>query len=252
MILVEDAFDLLERLTSKVDLLLTDPPYGTTQLPWDQEPDWKAFLTLARQALSPQGNLVLFASGKAVFRVARALEDLGWPFYELVWPKRRATGFYDASRRPLRAHEWILVAPARWGSSTYNPQKWQAETLRGRVNRGRSAGDHWGQTEPVPYEDDGTRYPLSVLPPFPLTEGEDRGHPTQKPLALARYLVLTYSDPGDLVADPYAGSGTFGVAALSLGRRFLGAEADPRWREVAEKRLEAVQPVLMEEGATWE
>ena len=66
-LLLEDAFDLLERVED-ADLVLTDPPYGTTRLPWDEEPDWKRFLSLAREALSERGNLVLFASGRAVYR----------------------------------------------------------------------------------------------------------------------------------------------------------------------------------------
>lgn len=243
--LAEDALTLLESLKGEADLILTDPPYGTTRLPWDEEPPWEAFLSLAREALSERGNLVLFASGRAVYRVMAALEALSWPWYELVWPKRRPTGFYDAGRRPLRAHEWVLVAPARWGESIYHPQKWFAGLSRGKVRR-RSNGSHWKEAEPVPYEDDGTRHPLSVLPPFALTPEEARwGHPTQKPLALGQYLVLTYSDPGGLVVDPFAGSGTFGEAALSLGRRFLGAEKDPRWREMARRRLSAVQGALL-------
>lgn len=113
--------------------------------------------------------------------------------------------------------------------------------------RRRGSGVHWGESLPTAYENGGERLPTSVLPPFALTSEEARlGHPTQKPLALGQYLVLTYSDPGGLVVDPFAGSGTFGEAALSLGRRFLGAEKDPRWREVAARRLKAVQPVLIE------
>lgn len=243
-LLMEDAFDLLEQ-TKDADLVLTDPPYGTTRLPWDEEPPWEAFLSLAREALSERGNLVLFASGRAVYRVMAALEALSWPWYELVWPKRRPTGFYDAARRPLRAHEWVIVAPKTWGKSVYRPQRWAAPERKGTVRR-RANGTHWGRAEAVPYEDDGTRLPLSILPPFALTPEEARwGHPTQKPLALGRYLVETYSEPGGLVVDPYTGSGTFGVAALELGRRFLGAERDPFWREAALKRLRGVTPRML-------
>ena len=242
-LLMEDAFDLLEQ-TEDADLVLTDPPYGTTRLPWDEEPDWKRFLSLAREALSERGNLVLFASGRAVYRVLQALEALSWPWYELVWPKRAPTGFYDASRRPLRAHEWVVVAPKTWGKSVYRPQRWAAPERKGTVRR-RANGAHWGRAEAVPYEDDGTRLPLSVLPPFALSPEERAGHPTQKPLALGRYLVETYSEPGGLVVDPYAGSGTFGAAALELGRRFLGAERDPFWREAALKRLRGVTPRML-------
>jgi len=243
-LLMEDAFDLLEQ-TEDADLVLTDPPYGTTRLPWDEEPDWKRFLSLAREALSERGNLVFFASGRAVYRALQALEELSWSWYELVWPKRRPTGFYDAARRPLRAHEWVIVAPKTWGKSVYRPQRWAAPERKGTVRR-RANGAHWGRAEAVPYEDDGTRLPLSILPPFALTPEEARwGHPTQKPLALGRYLVETYSEPGGLVVDPYAGSGTFGAAALELGRRFLGAERDPFWREAALKRLRGVTPRML-------
>ncbi len=225
----EEAFALLEEVR-EADLVLTDPPYGTTRLSWDEEPDWRKLLSLAQKALSPRGNLVLFASGRAVFRILQALEELSWPWYELVWPKRAPTGFYDAGRRPLRAHEWVVVAPRTWGESVYRPQRWAAPERRGTVRR-RSNGAHWGKAEALPYEDDGTRLPLSVLPAFALSPEERTGHPTQKPLALARYLVETYSEPGGLVVDPYAGSGTFGVAALELGRRFVRGGARPHLEE---------------------
>lgn len=246
-LLEEDALALLEKVR-EADLVLTDPPYGTTRLPWDREPPWRDFLALAREALSERGNLVLFASGRAVYRVLAALEELSWPWYELVWPKRAPTGFYDAGRRPLRAHEWVIVAPRTWGRSLYRPQRWSLPEGGSRKTvRRRANGPHWGKAEPLPYLDDGTRFPLSLLPPFTLSPEEKAagGHPTQKPLALGRYLVETYSEPGSLVVDPYAGSGTFGVAALELGRRFVGAEREARWRELALRRLRGVAPRLL-------
>ncbi len=130
------------------------------------------------------------------------------------------------------------------GSGVYRPQRWAAPERRGTVRR-RSNRAHWREGGGPPLR--GRRHQAPPLRPprlRPLPGGED-GHPTQKPLALARYLVETYSEPGGLVVDPYAGSGTFGVAALELGRRFVGAERDPTWREVALRRLSGVTPRIL-------
>ncbi len=73
----------------------------------------------------------------------------------------------------------------------------------------------------------------------PPARGDDRAHETPKPLPLMLDLVRDFSDPGELVWDPYAGSGTTGVACLRLGRRFLGHEMQPHYAEIAAERLEA-------------
>lgn len=70
-------------------------------------------------------------------------------------------------------------------------------------------------------------------------ERNDRCHPTQKPVALMRQLVEDFTDPGDLVVDPFCGSGTTGVACVQLGRRFIGIERDERYAAVARERIEA-------------
>ena len=79
-----------------------------------------------------------------------------------------------------------------------------------------------------------TNFPSSILS-FP-SEGANQ-HPTQKPLSLMEYLVATYSNPGDRVLDPTMGSGTTGVAAINLGRQFVGIEKDERFFEIARTRL---------------
>ena len=78
-------------------------------------------------------------------------------------------------------------------------------------------------------------------------KGIERVHPTQKPIALMRYLIERYTQPDDIVFDPYMGSGTTGVAALQLGRKFIGCEIDPKYFAVAESRIKsaALQPALL-------
>ena len=75
---------------------------------------------------------------------------------------------------------------------------------------------------------------------------EDRFHPTQKPIALMRWIIENYTKPGDTIFDPFMGSGTTGVAAVQLGRNFIGCEIDPGYFAVAEKRIHdaTLQPVL--------
>jgi hypothetical protein len=74
--------------------------------------------------------------------------------------------------------------------------------------------------------------------------GQRRVHPTQKPIALMARIIQLYTDPGDLILDPYAGSGSVGVACVQTGRRFLGVEIVPEYAAVARARLEAAQPAL--------
>lgn len=75
------------------------------------------------------------------------------------------------------------------------------------------------------------------------------GHPTQKPLALMEKFIRLFTDPGDLILDPFAGSGTTGVAAIRLGRRFIGYERDPKYHAIAVKRLTAAREQLEFPGA---
>ena len=79
--------------------------------------------------------------------------------------------------------------------------------------------------------------------------GWKRQHPTEKPLELMRWVIRHYTRPGDVVCDPFMGSGTTGVAALMEGRRFVGIELDASYFDIARKRIESVQPTLLAEAA---
>jgi len=199
------------------DLVLTDPPYGVTGYKWDRAPDLDGFLDTAFRSCS--GAVVVFGVQPFTSRVVQAM---GRHFrYTWVWEKGKATGHLQARIRPMRAHEEISVG---YQGAVYNPQMTVGEPYKG-TPRGISANDGIYARYGAHREDNpGVRYPRSVLR-FPARQ-RGRIHGTQKPIALLRYLIRTYSDPGDLVADPFAGSGSTAVAAYLEGRSFIGTELD--------------------------
>lgn len=230
-----------------VDALITDPPYGTTQNDYERSgpQDWGAFMReAARVARKPQ-NIIVFAAQPFTTDLISAARDLFR--YDLIWRKSLSTGHLNARHMPLRTHEHILVF-GRHGA-TYNPQ------LRDKVPRAigrRAAAGAYGEYDvnaPPLIADENTGHPYSVIDAkTAYHEGEAGLHPSQKPTALMAYLINTYTNQGDLILDPFAGSGTTGVAALRGGRRFMGSELSPEYHAVALKRLEAAhaQPRLLE------
>ena len=219
--------ECLERLAgvedATVDAVMADLPYGTTACAWDRvipfEPLWAEY----RRALKPKGAVILTACQP--FTTDLINSNRKWFRYEMVWDKAMATGFLDANRRPMRGHENVLVF-AR-GLTTYNPQFERGRPYR-QVHRGRKCetlGDKKALLVDYVTENDGRRYPRTILR-FPNSNARGKAHPTQKPVDLFRWLVRTYTHPGELVLDNTMGSGTTGVAAILEDRRFLGIERD--------------------------
>jgi len=214
-----------------VSLILSDLPSGETRATFDQPPPLSQFWAAAWDALKPEGLAVLMAS-RIRFAAALIASEPEAFRYDLIWHKSVAGGFLNARYRPLRAHEFVLVF-AR-AASTYNPQMRQGLSPV-HANAGRhSSGENYG-----PSGGDGAgrartgatdRYPWSVLPFASIgTTSPTRRHPQQKPEELLRWCVRTYSQPGDLVVDPFAGSGSSAVAALAEGRDFVGWDSNPRF-----------------------
>ena len=152
-----------------------------------------------------------------------------------------------AKKQPLKIHENVLV----FGGKNYFPQKIKIE---GRVRKQNEEvkTKQWqnrddGAVSPkktVKYAEDYNpqeRYPVSIQY-FPNhREKEEVFHPTQKPVALGRYLIRTYTDEGDLILDNTCGSGSFLVAAMLEKRKFIGIELDENYCAIARKRLEDTQ-----------
>lgn len=211
-----------------VDLILTDLPYGTTQNKWDSvipfEPLWGQYWRI----LKKNGAVVLTAMQP--FTSALVMSQPKAFKYQWVWEKTQVTGFLNAKIQPLRRHEDILVFYK--SQPTYNPQfKEGAPYKTKRATKSKNYGSQ-RETSTV---NKGIRYPTSIL-----TVSQNRiekGHPTQKPVALMEYMIKTYTNEGETVLDSTMGSGTTGVAAHNTGRKFIGIELDLGYFETAKNRI---------------
>jgi site-specific DNA-methyltransferase (adenine-specific) len=221
------------------DAVITDLPYGTTACRWDEVIPFGPMWDCVKRVLKQDGQFI--TTSNQPFTSYLIMSNPDWFRYEMIWKKTMATGFLDANRRPLRAHENILVF-SEIGYPTYNPQFWYAEPyVRNRehdkMGRAVHYGSHDGHGGSV--SEDGRRYPLSVVE---YSNGNNGSvHPTQKPVELYEYLVKTYTNKGDVVLDPAMGGGTTGVACVKTGRHFIGIEIDEGYFNIAKRRIEKAQ-----------
>jgi site-specific DNA-methyltransferase (adenine-specific) len=230
-----DCFKVLAGLDLKADAVISDPPFGITGCDWDHRIPFDSFWNVVESQTNQLANFVLFACGK--FTVDLINSKRKWYRYDLVWQKSKKCGFLWANKMPMRNHELILVfnRPGFFRSSTYNPQK----TPGGKkgsiktINHRSSVYENKGEYVHV---SDGTMHPCSILP----FNSEFGQHPTQKPLALMEFLIRSYTNEGDLVIDPFMGSGTTGIACAKHNRRFIGIERNAEYFETAAKRIRQV------------
>ncbi|MFE1815367.1 DNA-methyltransferase [Metapseudomonas otitidis] len=205
---------------ASVDLILADLPYGTTQCSWDSviplAPMWEQYLRIAK----PNAAIVLCAAQPFTSMLVASRPDLFR--YEWIWEKGNATGFLNAKKQPLRAHESALVFYRK--QPVYNPQfttcHERKTTKRKTVN-----SECYGKALNLTEYDSTTRYPRSVQF-FSSDKQKASYHPTQKPVAWMEFLVRTYTNPGMLVLDNTCGSGTSGVAAMQCGCDYIGIDKD--------------------------
>ena len=224
--------DCLERMkeipSGSVDMVLADPPYGTTACKWDSiiplEPMWGQL----KRIIKPNGAIVMTAAQP--FTSVLVCSNLGMFKYQWVWDKSQITGFLNAKKQPLRRHEDVVVF-GRY-QATYNPQFTQGAHYT--ISRKHSTANYGNQVENATFSD-GRRYPTSIID-IKHSRVKD-GHPTQKPVALMEYLIKTYTNEGETVLDFTMGSGTTGVAAANTGRKFIGIELDSGYFKIAQNRI---------------
>jgi len=236
--------DCLEEMKNipdgSVDLVLTDPPYGTTACKWDSvipfEPMWEQL----HRVIKGNGAIVLF--GSEPFSSALRMSNIKRYKYDWVWDKVRPSGFQLARIMPMKRHE--LVSVFCCGRVPYIPQK----EKRDKPVKGKVASK--SESSPLKYSDGVTRIytdknPQSILEYYKGSDGA-YVHPTQKPVALLEYLIRTYTQEGETVLDFTMGSGSTGVACVNTGRDFIGIELDEGYYNIAEKRIEDARMTPLE------
>lgn len=215
-----------------VDLLYCDLPYGTTRCNWDTVIDLDLWWQLVWKICKPNAAVVLHSAQP--FTTTLVNSQIRFFKYEWIWEKSKATNYLNAKKQPLRAHESICVFYKK--PPVYNPQMTQGTAYnKGTAKR---ETDVYGAQTAVEVKSSGERYPRSVQY-FVTAESEGKLHPTQKPIALAEYIIKTYTNEGDIVCDPTMGSGTACLAAKNLSRGYIGIELDEEYYFVAEERLNA-------------
>ena len=145
----------------------------------------------------------------------------------------------NAKKMPLKIHENILVFYNKL--PTYNPQMTKGEPYIQKRKGNIDTGENYGQVgikQRTDTVNKGERYPTTIIK---YKYDKNRIHPTQKPVALFEYLIRTYTNEGEIVLDNCIGSGTTAVAALNTGRFFIGIEKEPKYVEIARKRVEQAQ-----------
>ena len=246
-----DCLKVLPTLADKsIDLILTDPPYGTTQCKWDSiipfEPMWKEL----KRVIKDNGCIALF--GTEPFSSYLRTSNTEWYKYDWVWNKNSSTGFMNAKLRPMNTIELISIfsngrtAPNKISNMIYYPQgliehnkiaksgnKPNKENSKYRENS--SPANKGGYVQQY------TNYPRNYLE---FAYQKKAVHPTQKPVALLKYLIKTYTNENDTVLDFTMGSGSTGVAAKNLNREFIGIELDKTYFDIAKNRIESTNQTL--------
>lgn len=228
-----DCLKLMDNIPDKsVNLICADLPYGTTANKWDSvlplDLLWKQY----ERILSKKGNIVLFGTGLFAFRLALSNEKLFR--YDMVWKKSKCGSPLTAKYMPLKKHELILIFGE--SASYYNPQLVDGKPYKRKWTPNKVNNMEYGIAG-VSTDNKGTRHPTTIRD-FPQKwRRQDQLHPTQKPIELLDWILSSYSKENDLVLDNTMGSGTCGVSAKNLKRRFIGIEKDKRYFRIAKERI---------------
>lgn len=237
--------DCLERIKEisdgSVDMVLADPPYGTTACKWDSiiplEPMWEQL----KRIIKPNGAIVLF--GSEPFSSALRMSNINQFKYDWIWEKQQGANFANVNYQPFRVSEIVSVFGLfatsfnRKVPKNYNPQMEDGEPYTCVSGAQKHDTLHNGSAKKGRYktENSGKRHPRNIIK---FNHDKVKLHPTQKPVALMEYLIKTYTNEGETVLDFAMGSGTTGVACKNLNRNFIGIELDETYFQIAKERIE--------------
>ena len=246
-IIAGDCIEVMRSLPAEsVDLVFADPPYnlqlrGDLHRPdnsrvdavddhWDQFASFAAYdsftrdwLSAARRLLKPHGAIWVIGSYHNVFRMGAELQNQGyWILNDVVWRKANPMPNFRG-KRLTNAHETLIWASrSEGGRYTFNYEALKA------LNEGVQMRSDWA-------------IPLCTGAERLKDEAGDKAHPTQKPEALLHRILVGTTNAGDVVLDPFFGTGTTGAVAKMLGRDFIGIEREDAYREAARRRIEKVR-----------
>lgn len=228
-----DCLELMKEIPdASVGMILCDLPYGTTNCKWDSVLPFKGLWEAYERISKADAGIVLF--GSQPFTSALIMSNPSMFKYQWVWNKVKASGHLNAKLRPMLQHEDVAVFCK--GKAKYFPQG----LVVGNFNNSRPV--KLTKKADTPYNKNTTHgvsavgnYPKSIIT-FSKPNDRERIHPTQKPVDLCEYLIKTYTNPGELVLDNCAGSGTTAVACKQTGRRYLCIEKDrDYWLKACER-----------------
>jgi len=229
-LILGNCLDELPKIFDKnIDLVLTDPPYGTTQCKWDSVIPFEPMWNQLKRVIKDNGCIALF--GSEPFSSYLRTSNIEWFKYDWYWNKKQGTGFLNSKKYPLKNIETISIFCKK--PHKYNPQMRVGKPYTIKKGGGTSIYNKDSKLNIVT-ENNGVRYPLTLIE---FNIDKNKVHPTQKPVALLEYLTKTYTNEKDTVLDFTMGSGSTGVAAKNLNRDFIGIELDPLYFKIAEDRI---------------
>lgn len=234
--------DCLEKMkdieSGSVDMILTDPPYGTTACKWDSIIPLELMWEQLKRIIKPNGAIVMTASQP--FTTTLIASNMKMFKYEWIWEKDGGSNFATVKYQPMKEHENVLVFSK--GKTTYNQIK--QERVGSRKGKETMTTDSGRKNSVYGTQEGGKKLKVPELrcPRSIQRFNRERGlHPTQKPVALMEYLIKTYTNEGETVLDFTMGSGTTGVACKNLNRSFIGIELDEGYFDIAKERIDTVQ-----------
>ena len=224
---------------NSIQLILTDPPYASTDCSWDKLPDVDLLFEQWKRILTKNGTIVMTMAFPAAIEFLNAGRDMFK--YDAVWAKNKKTNFANAKNKLMRQHENILIfSKGTTANSSNNKMIYNPQGLV-EVNKAKICGDNKGKIgiranyKGNAYIQQYTNYP-STLIDINGSQNHTK-HSTEKPIELFEYLIRTYSNEGDRILDCFAGSGTTGVACLKSNRYPIMIEKDPIWYTITKDRI---------------
>ena len=222
---------------NSIDAIITDPPYGTTACKWDSVIDFDLMWEQLNRVIKPNGAIVLF--GSEPFSSALRMSNIKNYKYDWFWSKNRYTNFLNAKHQPMRGVELLSVFYKK--KPTFNRIPFRDGVRSNFTNsNGKEVGGNYG-SHLKPSSKIETKITAAhdclFFDVVHSQSEEYSGHSTQKPIALMEYLIKTYTNENETVLDFTMGSGTTGVAAKNLNRKFIGIEMDDNYFDIAKERI---------------